>query len=144
MCIGPGRVGRDIFDVHALSVADKRAAVIVAGRQDRAQLLVPHARHQPDVDEAGTRKLGSLDIIERSQLGCEQACQRARIGAGALGEHHRRVGREIAMRGVARRLDGHSAPLDPGRKLPFGFKLVERRAEMRGKTGVKGQGRSCC
>ena len=35
-----------------------------------------------------------------------------------LGQHHRRIGREIAMRGIARRLDRDRAAVEPGASAP--------------------------
>ena len=42
-----------------------------------------------------------------AQLARQRLGQRARIRARGLGEDHRRVGRDIAMTGVARRLHRH-------------------------------------
>ena len=52
--------------------------------------------------EAG-RRLGHL--VQRAEFADEQVGERARIHARRLGKHHRGVGRQIAMRGIARRLD---------------------------------------
>ena len=75
-----------------------------------------------------------------ASLGDDRLGQRARIGAGALGQHHRRVGGEIAMRRIARRLDRDRAPLQPGRERAFGLEGVEHGVEMRGKAGVERHG----
>ena len=75
---------------------------------------------------------------ERRQLRRDQLGQRARIGSGALGEHHRRIGGEIAMRRIARRLDRHRLAVEAGRQRALAFESVEDGVEMRGEAGVKG------
>ena len=40
--------------------------------------------------------------------------QFARLAAGVLGQHHRRIGRHVAMRGLARRLDHDARLVDAG------------------------------
>ena len=77
-----------------------------------------------------------------ASFGLDQLGQRARIGSGGLGEHHRRVGREVAMRRVARRLDRHVPAVEVRRKHAFGNKLVEHSIEERGILGVDAQLRS--
>ena len=52
----PGRVGRHIFDIDALVVADRRQAVSLAFAQDRPKLVAPRVGRQPQVDEAWTRR----------------------------------------------------------------------------------------
>src|SRR6266545_2671116 len=40
----------------------------------------------------------------------------ARLAAGGLGQHHGRVGRHVAVRALARRLDHDAGLVDPGRQ----------------------------
>ena len=134
----PGRVGRDIFDVHPPPRADPRAAVGGAVGQDGAKLVVPDVGREPDVDEAGPGDLGAHHLVQRLQPRRDQLGESARVGAGALGEHHRRVGGEIAVRGIARRLDRHRLALEPGRQRALAFESVEDGVEMRGEAGVEG------
>src|SRR6185437_8554395 len=94
------------------------------------------------VDEAGT---GDLDRGYRRQgleLRLDQLGKRPRVGLRRLGEHHRGVGREIAMLGIARRLDRHVLAVEIGRKRALGNELVEHSVEERGILGVKAQFRS--
>ena len=64
---------------------------------------------------------------ERGEARRDQLGQRARIGAGRLGQHHRGIGGEIAMRRIARRLDRDGAARQPGRQLALGLEGVEQR-----------------
>ena len=85
---------------------------------------------------------GNLDGGHRgsaSSFGAISLGQRARIGARRLGQHHRRIGGEIAMRRIARRLDRDVAPIESGRQRAFGHELVEHSVEKRGILGVEAQ-----
>ncbi len=135
----PGRVGRHIFDVHPLVLACLGEAVTLAFSQDCPKLITPRVRRQPKVDEAGPRHLDRDDRRKRFELGLDRLRKRARIGLGALGQNHRRVGRKIAVRGIARRLDRDSTALETLRQRPFGNKLVEHPVEKRGILGVQAQ-----
>jgi hypothetical protein len=135
-----GRVGGDIFDIDGHAGAQGRPAIIVAGRMDRVDLVAPDIFVEPQVDEAGARNLGGHDFVDRAQPGGDLLRQRARIGPRGLGEHHRSVGREIAMRGIARRLHRHGASLQPRRQISRGGQTVEHRVDMRGETGVERHG----
>ena len=44
--------------------------------------------------------------------------QGARVHARLLGQHHGGVGGEVAVGGIARRLDHDAADIQPGRNLP--------------------------
>ena len=78
---------------------------------------------------------GSSRELRRDQLG-----ERARVGLRRLGQHHRRVGREIAMRRIARRLDRDVAAIEPGGQIAGGFERVEVWRRCVGEAGVEGQG----
>src|SRR3546814_9669876 len=54
-----------------------------------------------------------------------QPRKRARILPGGLCEDHCRIGRQIAVRGVARRLHRDIAEIQPGRKRAFALKRLE-------------------
>jgi hypothetical protein len=62
------------------------------------------------------------------------------IGLGGLREHHRGVGREIAVAGVARRLDRDVLAVETRRQRARRGQRVERRIDMRGETGVERHG----
>ena len=134
-----GRVGRDIFDVDPLAAAHVGAAIFLALGEDGTKLLLPDRAAEPDVDEAGSGDVGRFDLADLAQLRHDHLGERARRHAGALGQHHRRIGREVAMAGVARRLDRHGAAGQAGQQPALGLEGVERGGDMRGKAGVKGQ-----
>ena len=131
------RVGRHEFDIHPLVLADGRIAVSGAGLEDRAQLRVPHRRVEADVEEPRLYRMdrkAAAAIIAGRELA---ALQRR---GDLFGEHHRvllhlprqdhrRIGREIAMRRVARRLDRDPRDIEPGRQRALGDEVVERGQE---------------
>ncbi len=53
--------------------------------------------------------------------------QRHRVLFDRAGQHHRRVGREVAMRRIARRLDRDPREIEPGRQATRSHQVVERR-----------------
>ena len=95
-------------------------------------------RVEPDVDEARARPPRRFRPRPARQPRRDQLRQSARIGARPLGQHHRRVGREVAMRRIARRLDRHRLALEAGRELALALQRVEDVVDMRGKAGVEG------
>ena len=74
-----------------------------------------------------------------ASLGTISSASARGLVAGVLGEHHRGVGREIAVRRIARRLDRDGAAIEPGRQRAFGLERVEDGSDMGGEAGVKGQ-----
>ena len=81
-----------------------------ARREDRAAAI---AQVKALMEQHG---LTAADLIGKA----------ARIGPGGLRQHHRGVGREIAMRRIARRLDRNSAEIEPARKSPLCGDIIER------------------
>ena len=61
---------------------------------------------------------------------------------GVLRQDHSRIGGEVAVRGIARRLDGDGFAIGVGRQPPVTDELVENAVKKRGETGVKAQFRS--
>ena len=61
----------------------------------------------------------------------------SRLGPGVLGQHHRGIGRHVAMAGVARRLDHHAREIDAVGPLAFGRKLRADRMHARQHIGKK-------
>jgi hypothetical protein len=137
-----GRVGRDIFDVDGRAGAHGRAAIIVAGVEDRRQLAAPGVVGQRQVDEARAGDRDRGDLVELLQLGADLLGQRARIGAGRLGEHHRGVGRQVAMRRVARRLHRDRPSLQSRGQVAGEDERIQGKVQMRGEACVKCHGRS--
>jgi hypothetical protein len=72
-----------------------------------------------------------------SSLAGDLLRQRARVGPGRLGQHHRGIGREIAMRGIARRLDRHGLAVDDGRQIPRRNHRIQQRIHMGGESNVQ-------
>ena len=64
--------------------------------------------------------------------------ERARVHSRWFGEHHGGIGRDIAMRRVARRLDADRAAIEAVRQGIAGGKRVERGTDMIGKTAEQG------
>ena len=58
----------------------------------------------------------STDAIKSSARSLAAICfgEIARLCLGLLGQHHRGVGRHVAMRGIARRLDHDARQIDAG------------------------------
>jgi hypothetical protein len=79
-----GRIGRNIFDINPLVLADVGKAVALSFREDRHELVAPTLVGQPQVDEPGTCNLDRGYRRQRLQLGRDQSGQRARIGSSDL------------------------------------------------------------
>ncbi len=139
----PGRVGRDIFDVDPLGAANVRLAVGFGPVEDGAQFVAPGIRREPEVDEPRSGDLDGSDSRESLQLGRDHFGEGSRVRLRLPGEHHGRIGCEVAMSGVARRLDRDRLAIDSGRNFVFGLKLVEHSVEERGIAGVKAQFITC-
>lgn len=110
---GAGRIGRDIFDIDLLALAERRAAVIGAGADHRGEQPLPVADGETDVDEAGTRDRDIGDVSIFLELGDDDVGQRARVGSEHFCQHHCGIGRHIAMR----RLLGAGPEIDNGPEL---------------------------
>jgi hypothetical protein len=104
---------------------------------------MPGGLIEPNVDEARPGDRSGHHAAQFFQLGRQQPGKRARIGTRPLGEHHRRVDRQIAMRRIARRLHRHRAALQASGQDALGFELIEHGIELRGETGVESHGGSC-
>ena len=100
-----GGVGGDVLDVDLLALADVGAAEIGALLERGAEDGVPGGVGEAEVEEAGTGDLGRDDLGVVLEGVGELGRDLARILAERLCDDHRGVGREIAMRGIARRLD---------------------------------------
>jgi hypothetical protein len=60
--------------------------------------------------------LGRRHLMMGDQLRHEQFGQVARLHPSGLGQHHRSIGRQIAMSGIARRFDHNARRIQPGRQ----------------------------
>jgi hypothetical protein len=105
-----------------------------APMQDLAQLRVPDRRIEPDVqksrpcggDGKATAAIIAGDQFLLGQRRGDALGQRHRVLLDRAGQHHRRVGREIAMRRVARRLDRDPREIEPRRQRALAHQPVER------------------
>ena len=61
----------------------------------------------------------------------------ARLCLGFLGQHHRGIGRHVAMRGIARRLDHDAGEIDARGPIAFGCKRRTDRVHAREHIGKK-------
>jgi hypothetical protein len=110
------RVGRDVLDIHPPSLPHRGIAVGTAGAENLGELRPPKRILEPQIDEAGTRNLGVRHIGQVLKSGLELIGEDARRHARGLCKNHRRVGREIAVRGIARRLDRDPRRIETGRQ----------------------------
>ncbi len=132
-----GRIGRDEFDIDAGAAPLGGAAIIVAQRGDGRQFAQPDIRLEADVDETGPRDIGRNNVRIAGQMRHDLVRQRARIALCLLGQHHRGIGGQIAMRRIARRLDRDIAAIAIGRQIAFHLERVEHRIDLGGVMGVE-------
>jgi hypothetical protein len=131
----PGRIGRDIFDIDLRATADRASAVGYAFAQHGAQLVGPDPRLQGQIDEAGTSDLDGGDEIVGAQFFRDPVRKIARLGLGVLGQHHRGVGRHVAVGCIARRLDHDAGEIDAGGPLALGRQIGADREHAREHVG---------
>ena len=136
----PGRVGRDVLDIDPLARTHRRATIGAALRGDGGYLTAPGRVGQLEVDEAGTGNIGRDDIGIVEKMRHHPLGQSARVGAGGLGQHHRGVGREVAVRGIAGRLDGYAGAGRLRRQRALQLERVEHGGDLGGEGCVKGFG----
>ena len=80
-----------------------------------------------------------LDQIVATQARCDPLGQFARLRPCLLGKHHRGIGRHVAVRGVARRLDDDSGHIDAGGPAAFGAERGANRLDTREHVGKQMQ-----
>ena len=118
----PGRIGRNVFDIDLFGRTGRALAVGLALAQHRAKFLRPRRRLQGQIDEAGTGDIDRGDEIIGAQLFRDPVGEVARLGLCLLGEHHRGIGRHVAVRGVARRLDHDARKINARGPIAFAGK----------------------
>ena len=131
----PGRIGRDVFDIDLGALADPALAVGRSLAQHGAQFVRPDLRFQGEIDEAGTGDLDGRHQIVRAQFFRDHVGEIARLYLGVLGQHHRGVGRHVAMAGIARRLDHDAREIDAGGPLALGRERSANRVHARQHVG---------
>ena len=127
----PGRIGAHIFDIDRPFRARRAGAEALAVDENRLQDLLVNLWLQHDIDEAGAGGFGALHIRLKLEIGDKRFRKRARVRAGLLGFpriDHRRVGREVAVGRLARRLDDEAAKIEVARQFARRDPLFERLA----------------
>ena len=130
-----GRIGRDVLDIDLGAVADRAFAVGRALSQHGAAVRRPDLRLQGEIDEAGTGDLDGSHQIVGAQFFRDFIGEIARLCLGVLGEHHRGIGRHVAMAGIARRLDHDAGEIDAGGPLALGRERGADRLHARQRVG---------
>ena len=133
----PRRVGRDILDVDGDALAQPRPAIVAALGQDRPQLVAPDVAGQRDVEEARPRDLGARHLGQPREVLREAGGDQARVRLRRLREDQRGVGREIAVRRVARRLDRHCARVEPGGQVAVAHQPRKGIGDVRSEAGIE-------
>jgi hypothetical protein len=133
----PGRIGRDVFDIDLLGRTDVAAAISLVLTQHGAQRVGPDRRLQGKIDEAGSGDIDRGNQIIRAQFGGDLFGEVARLGFRLFGQHHRSIGRHVAMGGVARRLYHDARQIDAGGPAVFGCQRVAHRVHARQHIGEK-------
>ena len=94
---------------------------------------MPEPVAESQIDEARPGDLGAAHRRVAAQRLDQAGGKLARVLAGRLGQHHRRIGGDVAMRGVARRLDRDAAEIETGgqhagtrQPLDFGLNFVQK------------------
>ena len=123
---GAGRVGRHIFDVHRFPFADRAPAVSGALFEHHAQHARPKGRGKRQIDEAGSRDVDLVDVTVGGEQRHDPLGQGTGRHARGLGEHHGRIGGEIAMRSVLRRFERDPFDARFGRDHAVMLKLLDR------------------
>ena len=112
----PGRIRRNIFDVDGHAAADIAGAVARTQPHGVAQRIDPGRGLKRQIDESRAGHVDAADKIVGAKLFRDFFGEIARLFAGILGEHHGGVGRHVAVRRIARRLDRDARLIDAGRQ----------------------------
>ncbi len=130
-----GRVGRNIFDVHLGALPHGRAAIVGAIVQNSFDQPLPDGGIQTQVQKPWPRHFGHRDAGIISQLGGQRLGNVARFHLGWLGQHHRRIGRHVAMGSITRRFDRYVLEIQPLGQRALGHHGVQRLDHQRTKIG---------
>ena len=134
----PGRVGAHVFNVDRPLRAWRPGPEAHALGEDRPQNLVVDLRLQHDIDEARPRGLGAQHVRFAREVRSEAYGQGARVRAGLLGFpriDHRRIGREIAVGRLPRRLDDEAAEIEAAGQCSASNPFLEQPGDARLKVG---------
>ncbi len=125
---GSGRVGRAELDIDRPALPQRAPAVAFTRGEDGGDLPLPESGHHGQIHEAGRRRLGAGDLAAPRQQACQLLGERQRRTAGGLRQHEGGVGRGLAMRRVARRLDRDPGEIEVGGQRTAPLQLGERAA----------------
>ena len=120
------RIGRHVFDIHLLTRAHIRAAVVGALIQNRFGHVLPDRPMQTQVDEPRPRHFGSGDTVVCSKLGHQCISDIAWLLAGGFGQHHCSVRRHVTVQRIARRLDRDRSKVQPLGEAAFFLHFFNR------------------
>ena len=124
----PGRIGRDVFDIDLGSLTP---IALRRKRRPRAERCASASARPPASSvrliKPGPATSTTAIKIVRAQFRSDQFGEVARFGLGFFRQHHRGIGRHIAMRGVARRLDHDPRKIDVRRPSTLRRERTHRR-----------------
>ena len=135
---GPSRIGAHIFDIDRPFPARRPGPETGSLDENVGEDIQVNLWLQHDIDEARARNLGALHIRLKPEIGDKRFRKRARAGAGLFGFpriDHRRVGREVAVGRVARRLDDEAAKIEIARQFARGDPLLDETGDARLELG---------
>ena len=133
----PGRIGGNVFDIDLLARVHRASPIGRALAQHCTQRFRPGRCLQGEIDEAGTGNIDGGDQIVRAQPGCDLFGEVAGFCLGLPGQHHRGVGRHIAVRRIARRLDHDARQVNAGGPPAFRRQRAADRVDTRKYVGEK-------
>ena len=113
----PGGIGRDEFHQHRATGTDAAESVLLAGLTNVIYDRAASLGRQKKIDEAGTGDFGFFQQPRSRQRGDQLLGQRPRVTPDRFRQHHRQVGCEIAVPGIARALDMNRSFLNLGLNL---------------------------
>src|SRR5690606_19168820 len=134
----PGRVGGHVLDAGYAALAGVVAAVVRALREDGAQLALPGAFGQPEVEEARAGDLDRGDRVARRQRRDQRLRQRARVRLRRPGQQHRGIAGEVAVAAVLGTLDHELRDLQAGRQRAVSAQGLDALADEVADQGAKG------
>jgi len=135
-----GRIGRNIFDIDHRTAAHGGTAIVPGKLADGAQFRRPCRRIDAQVDKARPGNLCRQHAGNLAQFTHQRIGQGARIGPGRLGQDHGSVGRQVTVRGVARRLNRDRGAVQPGGQGSCRFQRIQRGGDVAGKSSVESLG----
>src|SRR5690606_36236871 len=135
-----GGIGRDVFDARGAAAAAVVAAVRRALHVHRAQLALPGAGGEAEVEETRAGDLDRGDVVAGRQRVDQRLRQRARVAARGLGQQQRGVGREVAVVAILRALDDEVGRGEVGGQGSGGAEGIDALGDQGAELGFHGNG----